>query len=149
MRVEQPQNLSYLLHLWQVERNDESLWWASLENPRTGERQTFADLAELHVFLDEKTVHWCQPSVKNDLRPREETQATMAQPAKDAHAGRLSYLLRLLWADRESSQDWRISLQSVQTAERRNFYDLPALTDYLEKKLLELNDWGPDKNNRL
>lgn len=139
MPVEQPQNLSYLLHLWQVERNGEPLWWASLENPRTGERQTFADLAELHVFLDEKTVYRCQPQVKNALQPRGEIKAGMAKPAEDAPSGRLSYLLRLLWADRESNQNWRISLQNVQTTERHNFYDLAALTDYLEKKLLESN----------
>lgn len=139
MPIEQPQNLSYLLHLWQVERNGEPLWWASLENPRTGERQTFADLAELYVFLDEKTVNRYQSSVKNDLQPRGEIKAGMAQPATDSHSGRPSYLLRLLCADRESNQNWRISLQSVQTSERLNFNDLAALTDYLEKKLLESN----------
>lgn len=140
MPIEQPQNLSYLLHLWQVERNGEPVWWASLENPRTGERQTFADLAELYVFLDEKTVNRYQPIMGDDLPQQGETTFSPAQPVKDTHAGYFSYLLRLLWADREGNPNWRISLQSVQTTERLNFKDLAALTDYLEIKLSRSND---------
>jgi hypothetical protein len=137
MSFEQPRNLSYLLHLWQVERNGELVWWASLENPRIGERQIFADLAELSVFLDEKTVNRCHPIVGNGLQRTEGTTASPAQPVKDAYSGYLSYLLRLLWADREENPAWRISLQSIQTTERLNFKDLAALTDYLEKRLSE------------
>lgn len=140
MPIEQPKNLSYLLHLWQVERNGEQVWWASLENPRMGERQTFAYLAELYVFLDEKTVSRYQPNLGGDLPQRGETTSGPAQPVKDTHSGPLSYLLRLLWMDREGNPNWRISLQSVQTTERLNFKDLAALTDYLEKKLRESKD---------
>ncbi len=55
--TKQSQNLTYLLHLWRIERNGESVWWASLENPRIGERHAFASLAELFSFLDEMTVN--------------------------------------------------------------------------------------------
>ena len=54
MSVKQDSNLSYMLHLWQVERNGKPVWWASLENPRTGERQAFADLEALMNYLEEK-----------------------------------------------------------------------------------------------
>jgi hypothetical protein len=137
MAFELPQNLSYLLHLWQVERNGEPVWWASLENPRTGERQIFADLAELYVFLDEKTVNRYQPILGDALPQQGETTSSPAQPVRGAHPGYLSYLLRLLWADREGNPNWQISLQSIQTTERLNFKDLAALTAYLEKKLCE------------
>jgi hypothetical protein len=67
MSIEQPQNLSYLLRLWQVERNGELVWWSSLENSRTGEHQAFADLEDLFAFLNEKTINRSQPAGENDL----------------------------------------------------------------------------------
>jgi hypothetical protein len=47
--------MSYLLRLWRAGSADEPCWRAALENPRTGERQVFGDLASLFAFLREKT----------------------------------------------------------------------------------------------
>jgi hypothetical protein len=140
MSIEQPGNLSYLLHLWQVERNGEPVWWASLDNPRTGERQIFADLAELFIFLDEKAVHCHPQAVRNDLNLSRETETGLDQPVNNTHLHYLSYLLRLLRVGRENNPAWRVSLQSIHTTERLNFKDLETFTDYLVKKMLELDD---------
>jgi hypothetical protein len=138
MSVKQPQNLSYLLRLWQVERDGELVWWASLENPRTGERQAFADLAELFAFLDEKTVNWLKPTGESDLSPAGKSKVGLAPPVSNPRSRYLSYLLRLLWIDREGNPPaWRVSLQSPHSEERLNFADLEALINYLEEKLQE------------
>lgn len=139
MSVKQPQNLSYLLHLWQVERNGEPVWWASLENPRTGERQAFADLTELFTFLDEKTVNWLQPAGENSLGSRDEPASGLAPPVGNPRSRYLSYLLRLLWMEREGNPAWRVSLQSPHATDRLNFADLDAMISYLEEKLREEN----------
>ena len=47
--------LSYLLRLWQASSGGGLVWRASLENPHTGERRSFACLAELVAFLEEET----------------------------------------------------------------------------------------------
>ena len=138
MSIETSKNLSYLLHLWQVERNGEPVWWASLENPRTGERQAFADLAELFAFLDEKTANWFQPAGENNLDPLETTSG-LTLPVSDTRARYLSYLLRLLSAEREGNPAWRVSLQSPHAAEWLNFADLEALMNYLEDELRKSN----------
>jgi len=138
MSIEPPKNLSYLLHLWQVERNGEPVWWASLENPRTGERQAFADLAELFAFLDEKTANWLQPAGENNLDPLETTSG-LTLPVSDTRARYLSYLPRSLPADREGNRAWRVSLQSPHAAEWLNFADLEALMNYLEDELRKSN----------
>jgi hypothetical protein len=139
MSVKPPQNLSYLLHLWQVERDGEPVWWASLENPRTGERQAFADLAEMFAFLDEKTVNWLQPAGEGAQESRAEPASGLVPPAGNPHSYYLSYLLRLLCTESEGSQVWRVSLQSPHTTDRMNFADLEALIRYLEEKLREEN----------
>jgi hypothetical protein len=139
MSAKQPQNLSYLLHLWQVERNGEPVWWASLENPRTGERQAFADLAELFAFLDEKTVNWSQPAGEGVLGARDKPESGLAPPAGNPHSHYLSYLLRLLCTEREGNPAWRVSLQSPHATDRMNFADLEAMISYLEDKLREEN----------
>jgi len=41
--------LSYLLRLWQTEREGALVWRASLERAYTGERRGFANLAELFM----------------------------------------------------------------------------------------------------
>ena len=135
MSIEQPHNLSYLLHLWQVERNGEMVWWASLENPHTAERQTFADLAELFAFLDEKTVNWFPQTGENGLPARGELPTGLTPLGSNPRSRNLSYLLRLLSADREGNLAWRVSLQSPHATERLNFADLEALMSYLEEQL--------------
>lgn len=42
---------SYLLRLWREDRNDESIWRASLESAQTREQHNFATLDELIAFL--------------------------------------------------------------------------------------------------
>ncbi len=42
---------SYLLRVWRVLREDELVWMASLEDPRTGKRQSFTSLEDLYAFL--------------------------------------------------------------------------------------------------
>jgi hypothetical protein len=135
MSVEQPQNLSYLLHLWQVERNGEQVWWASLENPLTGERQAFADLTELYAFLDEKTIDLLQPAGENTLESSGEPIIGLASSVSNNRSRYLSYLLRLLSVSKEGNPAWRVSLQSPHATERLNFADLEALISYLEEQL--------------
>lgn len=42
---------AYMLRLWRVEEAQGDLWHASLEDPRTGQRQGFGDLEELMRYL--------------------------------------------------------------------------------------------------
>ena len=44
---------AYLLRLW---RTPEARWRASLEDPHTGEKRAFANLAQLVAFLEEEFV---------------------------------------------------------------------------------------------
>ena len=46
----------YLLRLWLVDRDDgATIWRASLEEARSGERHGFADLPQLFAFLEQQT----------------------------------------------------------------------------------------------
>jgi hypothetical protein len=45
---------TYLLHLWRARYQGRWQWRASLESPRTGERQLFASLEQLLAFLSER-----------------------------------------------------------------------------------------------
>jgi len=45
---------AYLLRMWRVPWKGRWQWRASLENPRTGERQVFAGLEQLFAFLSER-----------------------------------------------------------------------------------------------
>jgi hypothetical protein len=46
--------LAYMLRLWQAgSRDGLPVWRASLENPHTGERLVFGDVAGLFAFLSE------------------------------------------------------------------------------------------------
>ena len=46
---------AYLLRLWRVNSGRATVWHASLEDSRTGERRGFADLRGLLAFLEEQT----------------------------------------------------------------------------------------------
>jgi len=46
---------SYMLRLWQAISEAGGPWRASLEDPRTGERQGFADLQGLFGYLADRT----------------------------------------------------------------------------------------------
>jgi hypothetical protein len=52
---EQWHYLSYLLRLWQIRSGGRLVWRASLEEAHTGERQGFAGIDALLVFLREQT----------------------------------------------------------------------------------------------
>jgi hypothetical protein len=45
---------TYLLHLWRAKWQGQWQWRASIESPRTGERQVFAGLQQLLAYLVEK-----------------------------------------------------------------------------------------------
>lgn len=55
MRREPREHLTYLLRLWRSDDPEHPTWRAALENPRTGERWVFRDLAALHAFLEART----------------------------------------------------------------------------------------------
>ena len=52
---QQRRYLSYLLRLWQESEGDPPLWRASLEWPRSDQRQGFASLLDLFAFLESET----------------------------------------------------------------------------------------------
>ena len=54
MHREQRRYISYLLRLWQIDAEGKLVWRASLESPKTGQRQGFASLAEMVAFLREQ-----------------------------------------------------------------------------------------------
>jgi len=57
--------LSYLLRLWredardapdgELPRDDQALWRVSLESPQSDERQGFASLGDLFIYLENET----------------------------------------------------------------------------------------------
>lgn len=51
MTSEQQGYVAYLLRFWQAGSGVPTVWRASLDDPRTGERKGFADLASLFAFL--------------------------------------------------------------------------------------------------
>jgi hypothetical protein len=51
MPAEKRRYLAYLLRLWQIQRNDEMVWIASLEDAHTHERHSFIELEPLITFL--------------------------------------------------------------------------------------------------
>ena len=56
---------AYLLRLWRVNSGRATVWHASLEDARTGERKGFADLRGLLAFLEEETNDAHQRSVSD------------------------------------------------------------------------------------
>ena len=46
---------SYLLRLWHIDQNGESVWRASLEEVESGKRRAFTDLKALFSFLQNET----------------------------------------------------------------------------------------------
>jgi hypothetical protein len=55
MSHEQPVYLSYLLRLWPVSLDGDTVWRASLESALSGKRQGFAGLEDLLSFLRRRT----------------------------------------------------------------------------------------------
>lgn len=44
---------AYLVRLWQIDRNGQPVWRASVEDAHTGERRAFSDIFHLLTFLEE------------------------------------------------------------------------------------------------
>ncbi len=42
---------SYLLRLWQVQNDQQTIWVASIQDPTTGEKRPFANIGTLLQFL--------------------------------------------------------------------------------------------------
>lgn len=57
MITDEKQYASYLLRLWQVEKNGEQVWRASLESAQTGEKQLFAFFDDLVAFLQQEMIN--------------------------------------------------------------------------------------------
>jgi ubiquinone/menaquinone biosynthesis C-methylase UbiE len=57
--------LSYLLRLWQERDALPAAWRASLEDPRTGERLGFPDIAQLFAYLEEQLAGEIVPGIPN------------------------------------------------------------------------------------
>jgi len=45
---------SYLLRLWRVKEGDRDVWRASLQDPQSGERISFATVEALFAFLEKQ-----------------------------------------------------------------------------------------------
>jgi hypothetical protein len=54
MADEQRTYHAYLLRLWRVNTGRSTVWHASLEDSRTGERNGFVDVKSLCAFLEEQ-----------------------------------------------------------------------------------------------
>jgi hypothetical protein len=54
MNERMPQHQSYLLRLWPTNTLGKTVWQASLENARTGERLSFSSLDEMYAFLNQQ-----------------------------------------------------------------------------------------------
>lgn len=66
-KQEQPENpepkpgyLAYLIRLWKDRPT--SPWRASIENPHTGERASFAELPSLFQYLEQRTAESSDPA---------------------------------------------------------------------------------------
>lgn len=47
---------AYLVRMWPVCSDGQTIWRASVEDAHSGERRAFADLAQLFIFLEETTL---------------------------------------------------------------------------------------------
>ena len=83
MGQEQLAYLSYLLRLWQTRSGDELVWRASLENARTGVRNSFVDPADMLSFLEREMGHTDRDQVTPGVGgPGQE--GTKVSPAQDS-----------------------------------------------------------------
>ncbi len=55
MTDERRQYIAYLVRLWRADSSQSPAWRASVEDPHSGARRGFADLASLFAFLEERT----------------------------------------------------------------------------------------------
>lgn len=55
---------AWLVRMWPVCRDGQTIWRASAEDAHTGERRAFADLPQLFAFLEE-TVLANQPTIQD------------------------------------------------------------------------------------
>ena len=76
MSDEHRRYMSYLLRLWQTEREGALVWCASLESPTTGKRQGFVGLKDLYVFLEQATA----PLGRGEPRPVNSGSTNVPEP---------------------------------------------------------------------
>lgn len=117
-----PEYVSYLLRLWRASEVGEppgvlrkTIWRASVESSRTGERRGFAALDELFAFLREQT-------------------GERGGDDDDGQPGYLSYLLRLWREQGEGGEAWQASLECTSSGELELFKNLDELFDYLRER---------------
>jgi hypothetical protein len=67
--------LAFMLRLWDVGNSEDPVWRASLENPHTGERRTFASKKALFAYLDDLAT--------GEPRPANVTDKVDAPPQSD------------------------------------------------------------------
>jgi hypothetical protein len=80
MMLKRPhQHPAYLLRLWPVHSQEQTIWRASLENAHTGEVLGFATLAQLTAFLEAQTTALVegQTTPMRNLPGRSETAGSL------------------------------------------------------------------------
>ncbi len=61
MIEKQREYLAYMLRIWLVRDNRQTLWRASVENAQTGERRGFASLDDLFEYLQSQAAAMLEP----------------------------------------------------------------------------------------
>jgi hypothetical protein len=72
--TEEPRSYrAYLVRLWQARSGGQVVWRVSAEDAHSGERQAFAGLAQLFLFLEEQTARYTtgRPPAVNQEQKRE------------------------------------------------------------------------------
>lgn len=75
MSEQERRYISYLLRLWQIEIQGQSVWQASLEDSRTGKRQGFVSVDALLTFL-RQALDEERPAIDGEPCPREDRDPT-------------------------------------------------------------------------
>ena len=67
MRPKHHRYLSYLLRLWNEEKQEADSWRASLEIPGSGKQIAFKDLASMFAFIKEATSQTNEVELRKEL----------------------------------------------------------------------------------
>jgi hypothetical protein len=59
---------AYLVRLWQVSGGERPAWRASIEDPHTGERRGFPNIASLFAFVNEQIGNAADPDREKPSR---------------------------------------------------------------------------------
>jgi hypothetical protein len=91
MTDKQRRYLSYLLRLWQEWDRLPAVWRASLEDPHTGERLGFADVAQLFAFLEDQVSGEHEPNI---LHPPSGRGGNLPEDEDPPHHSKVDQLIR-------------------------------------------------------